>query len=652
VNYVVGVNYFKQKKYAEAAEAFEASYSSMPNSLRTGIYLATTHLMLGNLEQAQSIAEKISAQAPRSRITRRLLGAILVNRMEYGAALDVLRKSLTDTPDDPVVLLMLANISLFDGDTSQSVAYAQKLVSVAPESSSARGMLSLAKLMDGQKLDNKAAGDNDYAGEFLYAVEAFKKNNFGEALERAQKIHEKYPEEVDPLNLIAASYLALGEWDKAKIEMQKVLDLKPNEPSATKNLAKVEVRQANLERSRTLLQGLLKVSPADEEAILLLAGIETKLDNLAESIRVLEQGVEHNPNALSIRAELAEEYFRASQFAKILEVTRDLTGEQYKEQPVLLEFLAKAQMSLGDEVAANRSLERLVAVAPDSAHAHLLYGDSLVRSGEIDGARVQMDRAVQLDPDYFPARVGQIKVLFQQGDKKRAEEALADVKQDFGDRPEVVGIEGWFALISGDNATAAERFSLALEQKPDTDSTILLVKALWGQQKYDEGIEIMQGWLKDYPQDISVLLHLAGGYLSLNRDGEARAVYAKVVELYPNHVPALNNLAWLSRDQDLEKAIVYARQADELSPNNPQVLDTLGMLLLKSGSVLRGSRQIRRAADLSPENLEIQLHLGRALVQQKHYSEAREVLSALLSKTPESKISDEARALLDSVPKN
>ena len=660
VNYIAGISFFKQQKYPEAAEALQASYNTNPSYLPVEYYLAITHYLLGNLELADEFAGRVRSKAPRSLAANRLLGAIQISRSEYDAAMDVLLKAQRRSPDDKEILRLLATASLLEGDSAQSVKYYERLASLEPESSQARNELMLAKLMHGQALDaDTTAGSmgqalaegDDYSRDLLQALGAFRDGKVAIALERAQKLHDQYPDKVDPLKLMAACYLAATQWDKARIELEKVLALKPNEPDATINLAKVEVQNGNLEEARTRLKALLEEYPRNEKASLLLADIEASRGDQEASIRVLEQAVERNPNAVSLRTILAGRYLHASQPAKVLEVTRDLTDKQLQEQPSLLELRGKAQTLEGDLTSAQRSFKRWAELVPDSAQAHYLYGNSLAQSGDKDGARKHLERAIQLDPDYVPARVAEIKMLVHAGETESANQALAKLKRDFGDRPEVLGIEGWFALGTADYATAEKTLSAAAEKRPDTELTILLVRALWAQQKQDEAIALMQNWLKEHPQDLAVLLQLAEAYMSLNRDDEALKVYARVIELHPNHLPALNNLAWLGRDKDLKQAIGYAERAYQLSPNDPNVLDTYGMLLLKKGDIERGHRMIQKAAERSPNDPTIQLHLGRALMEQEQFAKARTILSAVVEKAPNTESANDAKALLRSIPK-
>ena len=99
----------------------------------------------------------------------------------------------------------------------------------------------------------------------------------------------------------------------------------------------------------------------------------------------------------------------------------------------------------------------------------------------------------------------------------------------------------------------------------------------------------MRGWLKEQPDNQVIGMHLAGAYLSLNREDEARKAYAAVVEHHPENIAALNDLAWLSRNQDLASAIAHAEKAVQLAPTDATVMDTLGTLLTMRGDKAQGT---------------------------------------------------------------
>jgi putative PEP-CTERM system TPR-repeat lipoprotein len=659
VNYVAGVSYFAQGKYAEAAGAFETSKLAMVEPyLPREYYLAATYLNLGRFEQARAQAELVSGMAPRSPAAKRLLGSVQVSQSELGAATQVLTKAVVDSPDDVALLRMLGHVELLVGNAAQAVEHYERVLVLEPDSAQATEALAIAKLMSGQDLDMGRASNlgeavtatDGLTRELLTALAAFRDGDITDALKQAQSLHSKYPDSVEPLKLIAACYLGTSQWSTAKTYLEQILKINPNEPSAAKNLAKLEVQEGNPGAAHELLAALVEQVPHDEEAVLSLARVELLLNGEESALRVLEQASERAPEALKVRSELARFYGRSGLPAKVLELTRNLNATQFKQAPVLLELRGRALMDEGDIASAQLSFKQLTDFMPDSAPAQFLYAESLALSGDMDHASQALKRAIELNAEYLPARVGEIKMLVNNGEVAKAKERLPALRAEFGGRPEVLGIEGWFALGTGDFVTAADRFSSLLENQQDSEIMVLYVRSLWGQKKYDEAIERMQRWLQEQPKDLGVAMHLAGGYLALNREDEARAAYAKVVENYPRHVPALNNLAWLTRNGDITQAVAYAKQAEQLSPNDPAVMDTLGMLLTMQGDKVRGQRLIQNAAERAPDDLDIQVHLAQVLVDQGRVEEAKQVLRKVIEKAGNGHAAASARSALELLP--
>lgn len=657
VNYVAGLNLFAQNKFEQAAAAFEASHKVDPDFLPNRIYLATTQLRLGNSEQALDLARKTLAEAPRSKLAQGLLGSVLISRAEYDGAKDVLQKLLASSPNDPQALGMMANVALREGDTAKGLEYARKLASLQPDSRLAQDTLMLAKLMAGEAVDSSiqkagaqaAAAGDVYTREFMAALAAFRDGKLKEALDSAKALQTRYPDKVDPPKLAAAVYLAAGQWDPGKAELEKALKIQPGEPSATRNLAKVEAIKGNDRRVRELLLPLLKQHPDDAEAARILAAAETRLGNPAGALDVLAQATKGNPGDLNLLAELVQTQLQQGRASQVIETTRGLTDTQYRQQPALLELRGKAQFLSGDLVGATGSFEKLARLAPNSAPARFHFANALASRGDIVRARKELQQAVRLDPRYMPARVGEIKMLVQFKEMDQAKKALAKLRQDYGDRVEVLGVEGWYALGSRDFATAEQKLAAAFKKQPNSDLLLLISRAQWAQNKQQAALETMRNWLKNHPKDLPVLLQLAEAYMSTGKEAEASAAYGEVLKIAPGHVPALNNLAWLNRDKSPKQAMDYAQQAYQLAPKDPIVLDTLGMLTLKNGDTSRAASLLRDAAARAPADPQIQLHLATALIQQNKTSEARKILETVISRAGNAPVAQDARKLLGTI---
>lgn len=82
--------------------------------------------------------------------------------------------------------------------------------------------------------------------------------------------------------------------------------------------------------------------------------------------------------------------------------------------------------------------------------------------------------------------------------------------------------------------------------------------------------------------DSELLLAMADMWLAQNKSDKAIQVYRRIVELRPNDVVALNNLANLLAEQtgQTEEALNYIEQAIRIAGRQPLLLDTKGVILL------------------------------------------------------------------------
>lgn len=126
----------------------------------------------------------------------------------------------------------------------------------------------------------------------------------------------------------------------------------------------------------------------------------------------------------------------------------------------------------------------------------------------------------------------------------------------------------------------------------------------------------------------------------------AIAGYKKVLDINPDSIIALNNLAWLLAESKDRTALEYAERAHQQAPFNPNVLDTLGYVLTQNGEAKRAVPLLRMASTISPQRGEIRLHLAKALADSGDKSAARQTLTELTKLNKDSPVRAEAEKLL------
>ena len=114
---------------------------------------------------------------------------------------------------------------------------------------------------------------------------------------------------------------------------------------------------------------------------------------------------------------------------------------------------------------------------------------------------------------------------------------------------------------------------------------------------------------------------------------EAIAGYQTITSPPAMAAVAGNELAWLyvTKRNDPDSALPIARQAVQLSPNDPAILDTLGWVLYVKGENDRALENLRKAKSGLPGNPTVRYHLGLALLKIGRKDDAKAELEEALA---------------------
>lgn len=126
--------------------------------------------------------------------------------------------------------------------------------------------------------------------------------------------------------------------------------------------------------------------------------------------------------------------------------------------------------------------------------------------------------------------------------------------------------------------------------------------------------------------------------LALHRQGarsEAEAAYRTLLEQYPEHGDALNNLALLLKQRGAwAEAETAYRRALAVQPATPEVLNNLGVLYLESGRLEDSEQALQEAISLRPDYAEACNNLGNLLQGQRRHDEALAAYRRIIDVAP------------------
>ena len=176
------------------------------------------------------------------------------------------------------------------------------------------------------------------------------------------------------------------------------------------------------------------------------------------------------------------------------------------------------------------------------------------------------------------------------------------------------------------------------------------------QGRAGEAADLYRQLLEVHPESARLLTNLGNVEAARGRRPEAETAYRAALRIAPSDRDALNNLAWLLRDDSsrLEEAeALAARAAGEPGPDQGEALDTLGRVQLARGRCHEAASTFARGLAPNPPPNEgaatLLEGLGQARLACGEPQAAREAFEAALLAGPRPDTERAARAGLESL---
>jgi len=142
----------------------------------------------------------------------------------------------------------------------------------------------------------------------------------------------------------------------------------------------------------------------------------------------------------------------------------------------------------------------------------------------------------------------------------------------------------------------------------------------------DDAVGVLENAQRQDPDAIQIQYDLAMLYERQGRMHAFEARLKRILEIDPDHVNANNALGYTLADQNrrLDEAQVLLERAEQLEPENPYILDSVGWYHYRRGHLERALTYLRRAyADMPAA--EVAAHLGEVLWVMQRPDEARAI---------------------------
>ncbi len=644
---------FRQGKHAAALESLQKVLSAAPEHMPSVLLAGAVQLALGSLPQAEQHIKKYLEKDPGNLYARKLMVSTLLKSRRTKDAIDVLSPALKVAQQDDVQLFALAGEAYMQaGDYTKATEYFAKASALAPKAAELHTALGLSKLALGE--NDRAVAEMETATALdtkspkagvLLVMTHLRLKEYDKALAAAKTLEKEQPDNPLAHNLKGAAYLGKNDSVTARVSFEKALSIQPTNFPAVMNLVQLDLRDKKPEAAKKRLETILEKDKKNSQIMTALAGLATSQEQTKEATTWLEKSSKENPDALQPAMLLATHYLRIGEKQKALTLAQKLQGSN-SSNPDVLNILGQAQFANDDKPAALATYNRLAALKPDSAPAQFLIAAVHMAMQNQPAASDALKKALSLQPDYLEAQLALASLEASKGNYEQAFAIARQIQKKTGKSPVGYELEGNLLMAQRKPDLAAKAYEQAFTISKNGALMVKLHASLGQAGKGKVADTRLTQWLKEHPTDEPTRMYQAGIYLADKQNKAAIEQYQAALQQNSKNILALNNLAWLYQQEKDPRALEYAEKANQLTPDNPVILDTLGWILVEQGNTTRGLPLLQKANSLAPKAAEIQYHLVLGLVKSGDKAKARKELEQLLATGKTFPHIEEAKALL------
>lgn len=592
------------QRAAEFSEAYPLSH----------YYIAAIDLEQGGIEQAIHNVYRFLGLVPGSVVGAKLAGRLELEQQNYGKVIELLEPVVEAMPEDIESLNLLASAYLAEGRSGDGVGLLARVAELEPDSPQARARLGAGYIAAGREeqgvstlQDIVTTNPKFEQADILLVLNYLRQGAFQEAVDAAKAYRKRNPKSATSFNLLGRAHLANGKPEQARKAFTEADRLNPGDPGANHGLADFALSEQRFDDARAIYEHVLTHNPDHMQTLLRIAGSYAQQGDEEKMLASLQKTLKANPRSMEPRLVQARYFIARGQLERAAPMLDELSDEQ-KEHPDALVTTAGFELAASRYNQALLTLDKLVKVRPGVSQYHYLRSKAYAGLGEMEKFTEELNRAVELDPDHFYAKIALARLSHVTNDGEAFNRLLGELKKVAPDNPDVKKLEVFAAQRSGDNTTAERLLRELFEESPTTTNMVALAAHRESTGGRTRAIALLEHWLDEHPDDTKAREQLASLH---SRNGDLDEVieqYEEIIDADENNVVALNNLAWYLLETRPKDSLELAERAYAQAADSVSVMDTYALALLRNERVPEARRILERALDSAPQNPDLLVH--------------------------------------------
>lgn len=578
-----------------------------------------SHLRRGKLSSASDILENLSARDPNNQSICLALSLLKIRQRKFAEADELLSKLKVQDPNSLPIAAAQIDLNIQQEKSADALILCDEIIT---------------------KLNNASA----------YILRGRTYTLLGQT-EKAEEDFEQAAA-IEPDN--AASWIAksdfygsIGRFDKAIKSIQKAMALEPDNLRICKRAIPLFFSSAShdtVSEGKNILDKALTLHPEDVELrvfrarYLLTKGTGPGIE---EATKILQKVTEDQPMYSDAWRLLAEIALMQGQTLKAIDTTLQGLVRRPNDKSLLL-LKARAEAARSPALAIP-TLKALCELDPNDVDSTVLLANTYISGGEAEKAVNILEKQLvscRNTPEEQTIKIALATALYNNGKKSNSQEIFDSLYDSSPDDPRPLLAQS--QLLKKDQLWE-ELSQMVLhwyQQHPeDTYTAFAIANDLASNessQAKKTGEEILRALLENAPDNTEVMTALAMLLYNTGRTAESAQLYQGVLELDPDNLLAINNLAWILCEEKgyHQQALELAQRGLEEAPEYIDLIDTRGVVYYRLGEFDKAVQDFKRCVSLypplTPAATASYFHLGRALAKLGQKSESIENLNKTL----------------------
>ena len=657
-----------------AISIYREILSRSPDDLSVVIPAVAALYKSRQYDEAEQVLNRVSKRKLYHPELQRLQLQSYLKRGQLDSASGILQDLIDNDPNNQTASLSLALLKIQQGDYGQASDLLDKLKILNPDSlsvSAAQIQLNIRQDKNAEALrisDDIVKSLNNASAYILRARTYATLGQTGEAVKDLDHAVSIEPDSIEVRIARSDFYRSIGQLKNASIDIKQALSLDSDnvqlqkraiplflasgdreivqegkallEKALESNAEDIQFRMLKartvvvegtapaIENAKQILQKITEDQPEITDAWVLLGEIAMKQGQPGKAMEAALGGLAYGPNNRSLlllkaRAEAAKSPVLAIPTLKLLhELEPNNLGT--------VVLIANTYIKIGEPNKAVNLLREQLTICDVSARrkCNIALAVALYKSGNKAEAQKEFDSLLESEPNDPDPLLAQVQLLKDDKDWSKLNEKVVN----------------WYAKHPADSSTPS---NIARDLMLHEDNLA---------RKTAE--DILRMILKEDPDCakamnvLAILLQISG------RPEESAKLYQRLLELEPDNIIAMNNLAWIMSEVQgkHQQALDLAQKGLKIAPKYYDLIDTRGVIYYRLGEFDKAIRDFNECLKLypgvTPTSIGTRFYLARALAELGQKAKAIQYLKeAIELESPTSGLSTadlaEAQSLLN-----